>query len=53
MRDLGRTTNVLHLAITPIALAPVGVQIRLAPITLDIDAIPSEGDRLATLLPQL
>ena len=41
----------LRLASAPIALDPVGVQIRIAPITLDIDALPSTGDWLARFCP--
>jgi hypothetical protein len=33
LRDPGRTTDVLRLAVAPIALDPLGLQIRLAPIT--------------------
>jgi len=51
LRDPGRTTDVVRLALEPIALAPVGVHIRLAPLTVDIDALPSVGDWLAMLLP--
>jgi hypothetical protein len=51
VRDPGRTTDVVRLALAPIALNPAGVQIRLTPIILDIDALPSEGDLLGTLLP--
>jgi hypothetical protein len=42
---------VLRLALAPIALDPVGVQIRLAPITVDIETLPGLGDELVRLLP--
>jgi hypothetical protein len=48
--DADRTTDVLHLKLAPIALPPVGWQITLAPITLDIYALPNEGEELVTLL---
>jgi hypothetical protein len=48
--DSDRTTDVLFLDIEPISLEPLGLQIRLAQITLDIDAIPSEGTLLVKLL---
>ena len=51
LRDPGRTTDVVGLAIAPIALDPIGVEIRLVPIMLDIDALPGAGDWLETLLP--
>jgi hypothetical protein len=51
LRDPGHTTDVLRLALAPIALDPVGVQIRLAPITVDIETLPGLGDELVRLLP--
>jgi hypothetical protein len=48
--DAGWTTDILLLDLAPIALAPPGLQIKLAQITLDIDAVPSAGNLLATLL---
>ena len=51
LRDAGRTTDVLRLALAPIALDPVGVRIRLAPITVDIETLPGVGEELATRLP--
>jgi hypothetical protein len=51
LRDPGRTTDVVGLAIAPVALDSMAVKIRLAPITLDIDALPGLDDWLATLLP--
>ena len=50
-RDPGWTTDVVGLAIAPIPFDPMGVEIRLAPITPEIDALPCSGDWLATLLP--
>jgi hypothetical protein len=40
--DSGRTTDVLLLDIEPIRLDSVGLQIKLAQIILDVDAIPHE-----------
>jgi hypothetical protein len=48
--DPDRTTDVLLLKLAPITLVPVGWQITLAPITLDIYALPNEGEELVTLL---
>jgi hypothetical protein len=48
--DSGRTTDVLFLDIEPISLDSLGLQIRLAQITLDIEAIPRE-DILSVKLP--
>ena len=48
--DSDQTTDVLVLKVGPIALAPVGWQTMLAPITLDIDAVPIEEDVLAKIL---
>jgi hypothetical protein len=42
---------VVRLALAPIALDPTGVQIRLAPITVDIETLPYIGDDLATRVP--
>ena len=52
LRDPGRSTDVLGLAIAPIALDHLGIDIRLAPITLDIDSLPSDGDWFTTPLPE-
>lgn len=51
LRDPGRTTDVVGLAVAPIPVDSMGVEIRLAPITLDVDALPNSGDWLTTLLP--
>jgi hypothetical protein len=48
--DAHRTTDVLLLKIAPITLSAVGWQITLEPVTLDIDALPDEGNLLAKLL---
>jgi hypothetical protein len=53
LTDSGRTTDVLLLKIGLIALTPLGVQIRLAQITLDIYDLPGEGDMLVPLLNEL
>jgi hypothetical protein len=42
---------VVLLALAPIALDPVGVQIKLSPITVEIETLPQVGDELATRLP--
>jgi hypothetical protein len=51
LRDPGRTTDVLRLALAPIVLNPTGAQIRLAPITVDIETLPGVGEDLAGRLP--
>jgi len=51
LRDPGRTTDVLRLALAPIALNPTGVRIRLAPIMVDIETLPGVGEDVATRLP--
>ena len=51
LRDPGRTTDVVRLALALITLDPMGVRIRLAPITVDIETLPGVGDELATQLP--
>jgi hypothetical protein len=49
--DPGRTTDVLRLALAPIAMNPAGVRIRLAPITVEIETLPGVGEDLAARLP--
>jgi hypothetical protein len=49
--DPGRTTDVLRLALAPVALHPTGVRIRLAPITVDIETLPGVGEDVAARLP--
>jgi hypothetical protein len=51
LHDPGHATDVVNLALAPIALEPAGVRIRLAPIIVDLEALPDVGDELATLLP--
>jgi hypothetical protein len=51
LRDPGRTTDVLRVALAPIALHPTGVRIRLAPITVDIETLPGVGEDVAAWLP--
>jgi hypothetical protein len=46
-----RTTDVLLLQLAPMALASEQGQLMLAPVPLDIDAIPDEGHVLASRLP--
>jgi hypothetical protein len=41
--DAERTTDVVLLKMAPIALASVGRQLTLAPVPLDIDAVPDES----------
>jgi hypothetical protein len=45
-----RTTDVVLLKMAPIALAPVGRQLALAPVPLDIEAVPDESLLFPTLL---
>jgi hypothetical protein len=51
LRDPGRATDVVRLALAPIPLDAVGVRLRLAPILVDIETLPGVGDELATRLP--
>jgi hypothetical protein len=51
LRDPGHTTDVVRVALAPIALDPIGVRIRLAPILVDIETLPHVGDELATRVP--
>jgi hypothetical protein len=51
LRDPGRATDVVRLALAPIPLESVGVRLRLAPILVDIETLPGVGDELATRLP--
>jgi hypothetical protein len=51
LRDPGHTTDVVRLALAPITLDPVGVQIRLAPIIVDIESLPQVGDELVRRWP--
>jgi hypothetical protein len=51
LRDPGQATDVVLLALAPIAIDPVGVQIELSPITVEIETLPQVGDELATRLP--
>jgi hypothetical protein len=41
--DAERTTDVVLLKMAPIALASVGRQLTLAPVPLDIEAVPDES----------
>jgi hypothetical protein len=52
VRDAGRATDVVRLVLAPIALASGGMRVRLAPITVDLEALPDVGEELAILLPQ-
>jgi hypothetical protein len=51
LRDPGRTTDVVLLALAPITLDSVGFQIKLSPVTVEIETLPQVGDELATRLP--
>jgi hypothetical protein len=51
LRDPGRATDVVRLALAPMPLESVGVWIRLAPILVDIETLPGVGAELATRLP--
>ena len=51
-REAGRTTDVVRLVLAPIALAPDGLRVKLAPVTVDLEALPDIGEELAVLLPQ-
>ena len=53
LRDPGQATDVVLLALAPIAIDPVGIQIELSPITVEIETLPQVGDELATRLPPL
>jgi hypothetical protein len=48
--DSERTTDVVLLKMPPIALASVGRQLTLAPVPLDIEAVPDESLLFPTLL---
>ncbi len=48
LQDPGHTTDVVRLALEPIAINPIGVQITLAPIFVDIEALPQVADELTT-----
>ena len=48
--DAERTTDVVLLKMAPIALASVGRPLTLAPVPLDIDAVPDENVLFPTLL---
>jgi hypothetical protein len=47
-----RTTDVVLLKMPPIALAAVGRQLTLAPVPLDIEAVPDESLLLSTPPPE-
>jgi hypothetical protein len=52
LHDAGHTTDVVRLVLAPIALAPAGLRVKLAPITVDLEALPDVGEELALRLPQ-
>jgi hypothetical protein len=49
--EADHTTDVLLLQLGPMTLTSVGKPITLAPIPLDIDAVPEEGPLLALRRP--
>jgi hypothetical protein len=49
-RDPGQTTDVVLLALAPVALDSVGLRITLAPIAVEIETLPPVGEELATRL---
>jgi hypothetical protein len=50
LRDPGQTTDVVLLALAPVALDSVGLRITLAPIAVEIETLPPVGEELATRL---
>jgi hypothetical protein len=48
MRDPGQTTDVVLLALAPVALDSLGLRIKLAPIAVEIETLPPVGEELAT-----
>jgi hypothetical protein len=50
LRDPGQTTDVVLLALAPVALHSVGLRIKLAPIAVEIETLPPVGGELATRL---
>jgi hypothetical protein len=48
--EVEKTTDVVLLKMAPIALASVGRRLMLAPVPLDIEAVPDEGLLFPTLL---
>jgi hypothetical protein len=50
--DTERTTDVVLLKMAPIALAPVGRPLTLAPVPLDIKAVPHKGRLFPTPPPE-
>jgi hypothetical protein len=50
LRDPGQTTDVILLALAPVVLDSTGLRIKLAPIAVEIETLPSVGEELATRL---
>jgi hypothetical protein len=48
LRDPGQTTDVVLLALAPVALDAMGLRITLAPIAVEIETRPAVGEELAT-----
>jgi hypothetical protein len=48
LRDPGQTTDVVLLALAPVALDSMGLRIKLAPIAVEIETLPAVGEELAT-----
>ena len=50
LRDPGQTTDVVLLALAPVALDSTGLRIKLAPIAVEIETLPPVGEELAMRL---
>ena len=50
LRNPGQTTDVVLLALGPVAVNSMGLQIKLAPITVEIETLPPVGEELVTRL---
>jgi hypothetical protein len=50
LRDPGRTTDVVLLALAPVVIDAMGLQIKLAPFAVEIESLPPVGEELATQL---
>ena len=50
LRDPGQTTDVVLLALAPVALDSAGLRIKLAPVVVEIETLPPLGEELARWL---
>ena len=50
LRDPGWTTDVVLLALAPVAIDSMGLRIKLAPVAVEIETLPPAGQELATRL---